>query len=170
MVATRAVERCGCPRHGPSPQFRPFAGDAARGTAGGGARDAPACGHRRLHLRGRGQHLCLRSLGRRRQSRSVTWLSRLPRSSWRWWRRTTGSTLPRCSCGGGGADGGGEAAGGRGGGQGEPVARGAGEGPGQPSLLPLATFSGIEKVDVDKAGNLRKGRKRRRRRRLSCSS
>ena len=52
-------------------------------------------GDRRLHLQGSDRHLCHRSLGRRRQPRSVTWLPRLPRSSWRRWRGTTGRTRPR---------------------------------------------------------------------------
>ena len=51
-------------------------------------------GNRSDLLRGSGRHFCLRLPGRRRQSRSVTWLPRLLRSSWRRWRRMTGSTTP----------------------------------------------------------------------------
>ena len=43
-----------------------------------------------------GRHLCLRLPGRRRQSRSVTWLPELPRSLW-CQCRTTRSTMPHCS-------------------------------------------------------------------------
>ena len=91
VVATRGAERRGCPRHSPSPQRWFWDGDATREEqqkevelethAGPRARTTPPSG--------RGRHLCLRSPGRKRQSRSVTWLPRLPRWSWRLWRCTT---------------------------------------------------------------------------------
>ena len=95
--------------------------------------------HRRLHLWRRGRHLCLRSQGQRRQSRSVTWLlASLARRGAGGGTRLGGRcygavppppVLPGARGGGGEREGGGggKAAGGRGGGQGEPVDGGAGE-------------------------------------------